>query len=122
VARLVAGRYELGRQLGSGAVGEVVEAFDQRLGRQVAIKLLKTDIADPAARERFEREALMAARLVDPHVVTIYDVGEDQGRPFLVMELVDGTTLAQQARSEHRRPATSPSRCSMASPPRTTRS
>jgi tRNA A-37 threonylcarbamoyl transferase component Bud32 len=86
-------RYELGHRIGGGGMAEVVEAYDRKLDRRVAVKLLHVGVADPRARERFMREARMAAGFVHPNVVTIYDVGEVRGRPYLVMELVEGGTL-----------------------------
>lgn len=86
-------RYELGHRIGGGGMAEVVEAYDRKLDRRVAVKLLHVGVADPRARERFLREARMAAGFVHPNVVTIHDVGEVRGRPYLVMELVEGGTL-----------------------------
>jgi eukaryotic-like serine/threonine-protein kinase len=91
---LADGRYELHGRLGAGGMGLVVQATDTRLHREVAIKLLADNLAaDDTARERFLREARAAAMLSDPHVVQVYDVDEDQGRPYLVMELVEGPSL-----------------------------
>jgi hypothetical protein len=86
-------RYELGHRIGGGGMAEVVEAYDRKLDRRVAVKLLHVGTADPRAHERFVREARMAAGFVHPNVVTIHDVGEVRGRPYLVMELVEGGTL-----------------------------
>jgi eukaryotic-like serine/threonine-protein kinase len=92
---LAGGRYVLGRQLGAGGMGIVRTAHDEVLHRAVAVKLLADNLAaDPEARERFLREARAAARIHDPHVVTVYDVGDEAGRPYLVMELVDGPSFA----------------------------
>ncbi|WP_037884931.1 serine/threonine-protein kinase [Streptomyces sp. NRRL S-646] len=91
---LLADRYQLEELLGSGAMGEVWRAADQVLGRPVAIKLLKA--ADTADIERFRMEAQTTARLNHPHVVGVYDFGSDHGRLHLVMELVDGWTLARE--------------------------
>ncbi|HEX6312489.1 MAG TPA: protein kinase [Acidimicrobiia bacterium] len=87
-------RYELRARLGVGGMAEVFAGYDRRLDRVVALKLLKTDLPDPRARERFEHEARAAAAFVHPNAVTVYDVGDGGGRPFLVMELVDGSDLA----------------------------
>ncbi|MEW2084804.1 protein kinase [Streptomyces sp. NPDC005283] len=92
---LVAERYLLDEPLGRGAMGEVWRATDQALGRPVAVKLLRADEADAAASERFRMEAQTAARLNHPHVVSMYDFGCHDGRFYLVMELVDGWSLAQ---------------------------
>jgi len=88
-------RYELGHRIGGGGMAEVVEAYDRKLDRRVAVKLLRDGSSDPRAHERFVREAQMAANLVHPNVVTVFDVGETGGRPYLVMELVEGRTLAE---------------------------
>lgn len=89
------GRYVLGPLLGSGGMGLVRRARDERLHRDVAVKLLADNLAaDRDARERFLREARAAARISDPHVVVVHDVGEEDGRPYLVMELVAGPSLA----------------------------
>ncbi|MGH8985632.1 MAG: protein kinase domain-containing protein [Acidimicrobiia bacterium] len=88
-------RYELGARLGSGGMAEVFAGYDRSLDRRVAIKLLKTDVPDPRARERFEQEARTAAGFVHPNAVTVYDVGDDGRRPYLVMELVEGRDLAE---------------------------
>ncbi|WP_405594234.1 serine/threonine protein kinase [Streptomyces sp. NBC_01410] len=92
---LVAERYRLDEPLGRGAMGEVWRATDQALGRPVAVKLLRADDGDAAA-ERLRMEAQTAARLNHPHVVSMYDSGCHDGRFYLVMELVDGWSLAQE--------------------------
>jgi eukaryotic-like serine/threonine-protein kinase len=102
---VLAGRYELGRPLGSGGMSRVVAAHDRVLGRQVAVKLLRDDLGgDPTIRERLLREARAAASFSHPNAVAIYDVGEDGGRPFIVMELVDGPSLADVVRLRGRLP------------------
>lgn len=89
------GRYQVGTPLGRGAMGEVRAGWDPRLSREVAIKLLRPDVAEQlAVRERFEAEARAAALLVHPHVVSVFDSGEEAGIPFLVMERLPGRTLA----------------------------
>ncbi|MBP6633298.1 MAG: serine/threonine protein kinase [Kofleriaceae bacterium] len=85
------GRYQLGRVLGRGAMGVVYAAHDPELDREVAIKLLR----GAASADRLRREAQALARLVDPHVVRVYDVGEADGRVFVAMELVEGMNLRQ---------------------------
>jgi eukaryotic-like serine/threonine-protein kinase len=92
VSELLADRYELGSDLGSGGMARVVAAHDRVLDREVAVKLL-TVPPDPAARERFLREARAAARLRHPNVVAVHDTGEHRGQPYIVMELVEGETL-----------------------------
>ena len=90
----VAHRYRLVEQLGRGGMGVVWRARDERLGRDVALKVLHGWVADdPELRERFEREAAALARLEHPHVVRLYDVLEDRGQTVLVLELVDGEGL-----------------------------
>jgi len=92
---VLGGRYELGRVIGRGGMGTVHAATDRRLDRRVAIKILRPDLAEqPRARRRFETEARAAAQLAHPNVVTVYDSGEDDGVPFLVMERLPGRTLA----------------------------
>src|SRR5438552_6013679 len=96
-ATLLAGRYELGALLGQGGMGTVRDATDRRLGRRVAVKILRADLAEQrTARRRFETEAHAAARLAHPNVVLVFDSGEDDGIPFLVMELLPGRTLADE--------------------------
>ncbi len=102
---LAAGRYVLGPPLGTGGMGVVRRAHDRRLDRTVAVKLLADNLAaDPIARERFLREARAAAAISDPHVVTVHDVGDETDRPYLVMELVDGPSLAEVVRREGAQP------------------
>ena len=90
-------RYELAELLGRGGMGEVRVAEDRRLGRQVAVKLLRSDLAaNPRVRSRFEDEAKAAAQLAHPNVVAVFDTGEHDGIPFIVMERLPGGTLAQE--------------------------
>src|SRR3954463_8768938 len=90
-------RYELEDRLGHGGMGTVYSARDLKLDRQVAIKLLADNFAgDDEVRKRFSREARLAAKLDHPNIVQVFDVGEDEGRPFIVMEQVDGGTLWDQ--------------------------
>ncbi|ALV33118.1 serine/threonine-protein kinase [Streptomyces sp. CdTB01] len=91
----IAGRYRLRDAIGRGAMGEVWRAFDETLSRPVAVKLLLPQDSDPTAAARFRLEAQTAGRLSHPHVVGVLDFGEDEGRLFLVMELVDGDSLAR---------------------------
>ncbi|MFJ8073636.1 serine/threonine-protein kinase [Streptomyces sp. NPDC096176] len=99
---LVADRYRLETSIGRGGMGEVWRASDEVLGRQVAVKLLLGGDTDPSAAARFQLEARTAARLSHPHLVAVYDFGAWQDRFFLVMELVEGTSLAQALTSEGR--------------------
>ena len=92
---LLAGRYHLRSVLGRGGAGTVWWADDDVLGRPVAVKLLHPELErDHSAVVRFRREATAAAALTHPNAVIVYDIGEEDGRAFLVMELVDGVTLA----------------------------
>ena len=94
VDHTVANRYRLREQLGRGGMGVVWRARDERLGREVALKVLHPWVADdPELRERFEREAAALARLEHPNVVRLYDVLENDGQTVLVMELVEGEAL-----------------------------
>ena len=87
------GVYVVEEPLGAGGVGTVYRAVDTRLNRPVAIKVLSTDLADSTSRHRFQREAQMASSLNHPHILTVHDVGEFDGRQYLVTEFVDGGTL-----------------------------
>ncbi|MFH8472248.1 Stk1 family PASTA domain-containing Ser/Thr kinase [Streptomyces sp. NPDC018000] len=98
--RRLGGRYELGSVLGRGGMAEVYLAHDTRLGRTVAVKTLRTDLArDPSFQARFRREAQSAASLNHPAIVAVYDTGEDYvdgvSIPYIVMEYVDGSTLRE---------------------------
>jgi predicted Ser/Thr protein kinase len=91
------GPYRIDRLIGAGGMGEVYKARDTRLDRTVAIKILpETLAADPQFRERFDREARAISQLTHPHICTLYDVGEQQGTAFLVMEYLEGETLADR--------------------------
>jgi eukaryotic-like serine/threonine-protein kinase len=100
-------RYVDPRPIGRGGMGQIYVAEDRELGRKVAIKVLDDRFAgNEQLRERFKREALTAARLSGhPHVVTIFDVGESQGRPFIVMEYLPGGTLGDRTRKGPVEPA-----------------
>jgi len=91
------GPYEVIAAIGAGGMGEVYEARDPRLNRTVAIKVLLDHISDhPEARARFEREAQLIAGLSHPHISTLHDIGRHEGTDYLVMELLQGETLAQR--------------------------
>ncbi|MFZ9841005.1 MAG: protein kinase domain-containing protein, partial [Candidatus Nanopelagicales bacterium] len=100
--RLLGGRYELGAIIGRGGMADVIAANDIRLGRRVAIKLMRRELAsDPLFLARFRREAQAAAGLNHPTIVAVYDSGEDvvgsgtdaASLPYIVMELVEGETV-----------------------------
>ena len=88
--------------IGEGGMGTVYRALDTKLNRLVAIKFLSDDLADATARRRFQREAQMASSLNHPHILTVYDAGECDGRQYLVSEFVDGGTLRSWAKAEKR--------------------
>jgi serine/threonine protein kinase len=103
IGRVLAGRYELGDRLGVGGMSTVVRAFDDRLEREVAIKLLAEHLADDSQFvARFRREALAVARLVHPNIVQVFDFGLDEAthRQYIVMELVRGQSGAEILRDE----------------------
>jgi len=89
------GPYEIVSPLGAGGMGEVYRARDTRLGRDVAIKVLQESLGKGSAWERFEREARAASALSHPNICAVFDVGEADGRPYLVMELLSGKTLRE---------------------------
>lgn len=101
--KIIAGRYQLGNLIGRGGMADVYEGEDTRLGRVVAIKLLKSDLAnDPSFEARFRQEAQASARMAHPTIVRIYDAGEEESldlhgstirRPYIVMEYVKGAVL-----------------------------
>src|SRR5438270_7974087 len=91
------GPYEIVAQIGAGGMGEVWRATDTRLDRSVAIKILPSEFAENAQlRVRFEREAKTISHLNHPNICTLHDVGVDNGVHFLVMELLEGETLADR--------------------------
>jgi eukaryotic-like serine/threonine-protein kinase len=91
------GVYEVVAPIGAGGMGEVYKAKDTRLDRLVAIKVLRLHVnSDPALRERFEREARTVAALNHPHICTLHDVGHQDAVDYLVLEYLDGQTLADR--------------------------
>jgi serine/threonine protein kinase len=91
------GPYEILAAVGAGGMGEVYRARDSRLDRIVAIKVLPAHLADkPELRERFEREARTIASLNHPHICTLYDIGHQDGIDYLVLEYLEGETLADR--------------------------
>jgi serine/threonine-protein kinase len=102
--RLLGSRYEIGETLGYGGMAEVHRGRDVRLGREVAVKVLRADLArDPSFQARFRREAQAAASLNHPAIVAVYDTGEETGsQPYIVMEYVEGRTLRDVLKAEGR--------------------
>jgi len=91
------GPYEVQSPLGAGGMGEVYRAKDTRLDRTVAIKVLPAHLSsDPVRRQHFEREAKTVSSLNHPHICVLYDVGQQDGIDYLVMECVEGETLASR--------------------------
>jgi hypothetical protein len=106
IPRRLNGRYRLDRRIGEGGMGTVYAATDLTLEREVAVKIVRDELAaSPAARERFERETKTVATFTHPNIVTIHDFGVvTAGRPFIVMELLRGTSLEERLRHEGRLP------------------
>lgn len=96
------GPYRIEEVIGEGGMGVVYRATDMKLNRPVAMKLLYEELADRAARRRFQREAQMASSLNHPHILTVFDAGEFNSRQYLVTEYIDGGTLKDWARAERR--------------------
>jgi eukaryotic-like serine/threonine-protein kinase len=90
------GPYEILSPIGAGGMGEVYRANDTRLDRVVAVKILPDHISTPEARQRFEREAKTISQLSHPHICALYDVGSHEGTEYLVMEYLEGETLAER--------------------------
>jgi eukaryotic-like serine/threonine-protein kinase len=91
------GPYEVLGPLGAGGMGEVYRARDTRLERTVAVKILPSQLSsDPARKQRFEREAKTISNLNHPHICVLYDVGHQDGVDYLVMECMEGETLAKR--------------------------
>src|SRR5207237_3973375 len=96
------GPYRIEGVIGEGGMGVVYRALDTRRNRPVAVKLLFDELADAAARHRFQREAQMASSLNHPHILTVHDAGDFNGRQYLVTEYVDGGTLKNWTRAARR--------------------
>src|SRR3954451_9525302 len=94
------GPYEIQNPIGAGGMGEVYSAHDSRLNRTVAVKILPAMFsADRERLNRFSQEARAAAALNHPNILSIYDIGEDAGAPYIVSELLEGETLRERLRS-----------------------
>ena len=92
--------YRIMEALGAGGMGAVYKAYDERLHRIVALKLLPPEYtSNEERRRRFEQEARAASGLSHPHILTVYEFGEDGGRPYMAMEYVEGETLRQKINS-----------------------
>jgi eukaryotic-like serine/threonine-protein kinase len=99
------GRYRLLERIGGGATSLVYAAHDEAMDRKVALKMIVADLEDEKeTRERFYREAKVTSQLLHPNIVTMLDVGEDQGHPYIVMELLDGWPLGEYLSREPSRP------------------
>src|SRR3954469_8266768 len=93
------GPYEIHSPIGAGGMGEVYRARDTRLNRDVAIKILPASFsADPDRLQRFAQESRAAAALNHPNILSIYDIGEDRGAPYVVSELLEGESLRDRLR------------------------
>ena len=97
---LLLDRYDVSSEIGRGANAVVYRARDRVLGRDVAIKLIRDDIASPHSIARFAREIQLTARLEHAHILHVYDTGSYEGRPFVVMELASGRSLAERLNAE----------------------
>ena len=94
------GRYRIVERIGKGAMGVVYAADDETMGRRVAIKVMMADLEEePEVRERFYREAKVTGQLAHRNIVTVFDLGEDRGHPYIVMELLTGLPLAEYLRT-----------------------
>jgi len=89
------GKYRILEKIGQGASGSVYKGYDAALGRHVAVKIISDVGADETGRRRFQREAQSAARLAHPHIITVYDFGQEQDKLYMAMELLEGTDLKQ---------------------------
>ena len=95
----VIGHYRVIKSLGEGGMGEVYLVDDLKLHRRAALKLIRADLTkDPARKERFLQEATLAASVDHPHITAVYDIDESEGRTFIAMEYVEGTSLREQLR------------------------
>ena len=101
----LSGRYRLEARIGAGGMSTVYRALDETLQRPVAIKLMNREVSSESEQlERFRREARAVAQLSHPHIVGVIDAGEDDGRPYIVFEYVEGETLKERIRRQGRLP------------------
>lgn len=99
--QMLAGRYQIIRTIGEGGMANVYLAHDTILNREVAVKVLRGDLADDEKFvRRFQREAISASSLIHPNIVEMYDVGEDNGNYYIVMEYINGRTLKSLIKKE----------------------
>src|SRR5918999_6360462 len=93
--------YRIVEPIGAGGMGTVYKAYDNKLQRTVALKLLPAEyVSQDDRRRRFFQEARAASALNHPHILTIYEVGEDDGKPYIAMEFVEGKTLREQIKAK----------------------
>src|SRR5499433_2501916 len=93
--------YRIVEPIGAGGMGAVYKAYDNKLQRVVALKVLPPEyVSQQDRRRRFFQEARAASALTHPHILTIYEVGEDEGKPYIAMEFVEGETLRQKIRAK----------------------
>ena len=99
------GPYEIVEAIGAGGMGEVYRAIDTRLDRTVVLKVLNATVAaDPQFQDRFDREARTISKLTHPHICTLYDIGRHEGSAYLVLEFLQGETLADRLGRSKDRP------------------
>src|SRR5918998_3648712 len=92
--------YRIVEAIGAGGMGAVYKAFDNKLQRTVALKLLPSEyVSQQDRRRRFFQEARAASALTHPHILTVYEVGEDDGKPYIAMEFIEGETLRQKIKA-----------------------
>src|SRR6267142_1473133 len=92
-------RYRIEKEIGRGGMGQVFVAHDRKLGRDVAVKMLPRGLHDEGELRRFEQEARATCALNDPHILDVHDIGTHEGSPYIVSELLHGTTLRERLRS-----------------------
>ena len=93
------GKYTLGPLLGQGGMGVVYRSVHPQLNRPIAIKVIRSNVTDPQAHQRFMREAQLVAGLVHAHIIRIFDIDVQDGQPYIVMDFVEGQSLEQRLRA-----------------------